>query len=300
MRVIILTRSDKYNIGYEGGYCVAGLDADNPQRWIRLVGQHEHMKITNAEAVYDDGRLCEPLDLIEVDGNVITEEMIVQRLEAGADYFQDYDNEGDPEYRLLYVQPENFLINGRFRFIRKMNIDEVINMAPVETGDFIFSNDSKCLSIVEAIRNNKSLTIAKVEDLALRPKRNYYNEEEFQSHYKASFTYNGVHYEDITVTDPDYAAELTNFEGLDFGDTYIVMSVGGEFLEHHYKLIAKIFETVYTIENNMLNYFHAFRDCRYLQRYDNVQRALYQDMIDEGLTQCRECANRRNAADAEE
>ena len=146
MRVIILTRSDKYNNNREGGYCVAGLDADNPDRWVRLVGRHEHMKITNAEAVYDNGQLCEPLDMIEVDGDFITVEMIEQGLEEGLEYFEDYCDPDPDDHSLLSIQPENFLTRGRFRFIRKTDIDEVIDMAPVEDGEYIFSNERSASS----------------------------------------------------------------------------------------------------------------------------------------------------------
>lgn len=51
MRVIILTRSDKHYNPTVGGYCIAGIDYDHRNRWVRLLGRLDHMKITNTEAV---------------------------------------------------------------------------------------------------------------------------------------------------------------------------------------------------------------------------------------------------------
>ena len=83
-----------------------------------------------------------------------------------------------------------------------------------------------------------------------------YQDDGYQAHYRAKFDYNGVHYEDISVTDPDYDAARTEYAGLVFGETYIIVSIGEEFNDRHYKIIAKIFELVYTIENNRFKLFH--------------------------------------------
>ena len=108
-----------------------------------------------------------------------------------------------------------------------------------------------------------------------------------------------------SVTDPDYAAELTDFDRLSFGDTFMIVSLGelyereyqGRTLRDHFKIVAKIFETVYTIPNNRLGYFHAFKDCRYLERYRNsLQRALWQEMEAEGKQPCPTCMGRLDGA----
>ncbi|MBR2805909.1 MAG: hypothetical protein IKE18_03915 [Oscillospiraceae bacterium] len=291
MQVIILTRSDKYNYGEDGGYCVAGIDPEVPDKWVRLCGPREHFKITNEEAVYENGSLCEPLDLIEVDAVRIDGNMVRACNAAGwgPDHEKAIYNEN-----MLSIQPENYLVDGRFRFIRKIDIDSLLNMAGFNPGPFIFGDSGRSLSIGDAIRNNSSLTMMKVDDLELYPKKGK-EDDGYQAHYRARFKYNGVVYDDISVTDPDYLAKDTDFSGLTFGESYLIMSLGEEFRERHYKLIAKIFEVVYVIGNNKKGMFHAFRDCPYLQKYNNVKYALYNDAVASGLVQCAECKKRRDA-----
>ncbi len=300
MQIVLLTISDKHNDKYdntktikEGGYCVAGFEIGNPSKWIRLIGAHDHYKITNAEAVYEDGSLCQPLDVIEVDAVAFTEEYW-QAGNAGGwgtpgeptVVFQDYPQ------NLSQIQSENYYTSGKFRFVRKMKVEEFLTYYPACNDPFIFGDQKDYLTIDEAIAQGRSLSFVKVDHLELSPQLKYGSTTEYKSHYKASFIYNGNQYTNITVTDPDYAAELTNFDGFLFGDTYLVMSLGEEFNSRHYKLVAKIFEVVYTIENNSFNYFHAYRDCRYLQRYPKVTRDLYDNLIRKNMTQCKECDDR--------
>ena len=293
MRVIVLTRSDKHYTEEEGGYCIAGLDYDDRTHWVRLLGQHYKMKITNAEAVYEDGTICAPLDIIEVNDAVRVDE--------------EFYNANNGRYALTdyRIQPENYIVPvAPFVKLGRISIDEVLRCAPISDSRYIFGNTGKSLSVEEAIANNSSLVLIKVEDLLLEPK-NRHNEDGYQAHYRASFTYNGVRYSDISVTDPDYAAELTDFDRLSFGDTFMIVSLGelyereyqGRTLRDHFKIVAKIFETVYTIPNNRLGYFHAFKDCRYLERYRNsLQRALWQEMEAEGKQPCPTCMGRLDGA----
>ena len=291
MRVIILTRSDKHRFNKdgtekaEGGFCVAGVLEDDPAKWVRLIGSHEYGKITYDEARYADGTLCEPLDIIDVDACLIDtsvrDSLTAQRLPG----FENYPIE------LLDVQPENYLVSGRFQLVRQISIDDFLALTPTSTCPYIFSNTSSSLSVSEAITNHCSLVMVKVDHLELYP------QDEFKAHYKARFRYQGQEYDDITVTDPDYAAGLSDFARLVFGDTYLVISVGEKFRDRHYrdrhyKLIAKIFRVVYTIPNNRFGFFHSYRDCRYLKAYTDVTRALWQELIDQGLKECNVCKER--------
>ena len=299
MRIIVLTKSDKHRFDRngeelpEGGFCVAGIDEETHE-WVRLVGRRRHLKITYAELRYENGEDCEPLDLIEVNGRFIDEDFLRNAPEAEYDYIKNsyvYD-EASQTWDMLHVQPENFLVDNRpFRLIDRYTITELLEILPLEERDYIFSNAERSLSAADAIANGHSLTIAKVDHLQLYPEKD--DNDQYRAHYKANFRYNGHTYEGITVTDPDYAAELTEYDELFFGDTYMVISVGEAFRERHYKLIAKIFEVVYMIPNNRLSYFHAYRDCRYLQNYqDNVTKALIQEVESQGMTQCKECERR--------
>lgn len=282
MRIIVLTRSDKHFNETEGGYCVAGLNFDDRSQWIRLLGRHDHMKITNAEALYSDGTLCEPLDIIEIDNPEQVDESFYN---ANIGRYRDL-----ADYR---VQPENYLVPERpFTKVGRISIEDLLQDAPIDITPTIFGNTDRSLSVPEAIANNSSLVMIKVTDLKLSPKQNY-GRDGYQSHYRASFCYNGNEYGDISVTDPEYAAEITDFSGLSFGDTYLIVSLGELYNSRHYKLIAKIFETVYTIPNNRLNYFHAFKDCQYLERYQNhLNKTLWNDAVAEGMNPCPTCMNR--------
>ncbi len=282
MRIIVLTRSDKHFNETEGGYCVAGLNHDNPGQWVRLLGRHDYMKITNAEAMYNDGTLCEPLDIIEVDNPVHVDEVFYN---ANIGTYRDF-----ADYR---VQPENYLVPvSPFTKIGRISIEDLLQRAPIDTTPTIFGNTYRRLEVPEAISNNSSLVMIRVTGLELYPEENY-NRGGYKAHYKARFHYNGNEYTDISVTDPEYAAELTDYTGMAFADTFLIVSLGELFNGKHYKLIAKIFETVYTISNNRLNYFHAFKDCRYLERYQNdLHKILWQDAEKEGLRPCPTCLER--------
>ena len=61
--VLILTKSAK-----TGGYCVAGIDV-NTRQWIRLVTDNEevHHSLTDENMVCSNGRVCDKLDVVEVD-----------------------------------------------------------------------------------------------------------------------------------------------------------------------------------------------------------------------------------------
>lgn len=285
--IAVVTMSDKHK-NEEGGYCVAGFDLTDQNKWIRLIGIHEHFRIIDTEAVYASGEMCKPLDVIRVE----VRKMDAQLRQEAADNPALHPLE-TYEDNMFTIQPENYVVFGRFELLRRMDIKEMLDIAPLEQSDYIYKDTKKYLTIPEAIENNKSLIIAKVDNLELYPKKKYQNDDEYEAHYKAKFDYNGVHYEDLTVTDPDYEAELTGFDGLYFGETYLVISIGQEFMDKHYKIIARIFEVVYTIENNRLNMFHAYKDCSYLERYaDQIKYALYDDLAENGMKQCKKCEDR--------
>ena len=290
MKLVILAVSDKHKEDVSGGYCVAGIQYDFPHKWVRLVGKHDSFKLTNSEAVYKNGErrgtLCQPLDIVEVEASLVDLGFLNRGILKG------YPT------NLLYVQPENYYIHRELHFLRKMSIEELLNIVPLEMSDEVLGSDRHFLTLEEAVKLKKSLTIVKVDNLELYPQRSFYNGR-YKEHYKARFTYKGKTYENISVTDPEYAAGLTDYSELTFGDTYLVMSIGEEFRNCHYKIIARIFEVVYTIENNNLKYFHAYRDCKYLARYNTVIRDLYGNLVRKNLIPCQACESRNNLIEEE-
>ena len=299
MRIVILTISDKHNDKYdnskvvkEGGYCIAGFEVGHPDSWIRLLGKHDHYKITNEEAVYDNGVMCQPLDIIEVEAYPVDQNFIYVCRSSWRPKGNVYDIFANYPESLLSVQPENYYVIGKFQYIDHMSMEELLSEYYEESGGRLFGSSSNWLTVRQAEENKKSLQMIKVSNLELYPIEQRYGKDEYSSHYRARFDYNGFTYENITVTDPEYAADLNDYMNLSFGDTYLVVSLGERYYGKHYKLIAKIFDVVYTIENNFLKYFHAFRDCVYLQRYNNITRDLYQTMIKKGMKPCQECNNR--------
>lgn len=156
--IIVLTMSDKHK-GEEGGYCVAGIELGNANSWIRLIGNHEYFKINNTEVVYADGNMCKPLDVISVDVEKMTRKF------RDSNCIKDYDD------NMFAIQPENYFVLGRFEFVRKSDIDEVMRIAPIGNSQYIYMNSSRSLSVDEAMGNGSSLTMVKVDNLELYPKK---------------------------------------------------------------------------------------------------------------------------------
>ena len=61
--VAILTRSSKFR-----GYCVAGIDL-NTGEWVRFVSNdtQTHGALSRSDITYEDGSICNPLDIVLVD-----------------------------------------------------------------------------------------------------------------------------------------------------------------------------------------------------------------------------------------
>lgn len=243
--VLIVAVSDKHKNDDNGGYCVAGFDITdnnlangNKLKWIRLIGnrENEYYKLINDEVIYESGEICKPLDVVKVKAKKMTEipESFLY------EQYKNYNKES-----MLNVQPENYVVFGKFEFVYKITLKQLLENVPLENQEFIFGNDYKCLSAEEAIKNNKSLTIARVEDLKLYPKKNYWSyQPKYNIHYRACFKYNGKYYDDISVTDPYYVVnpEDENPKELHFSnDVYLVISLGERYMNNHYKIIAKIF-----------------------------------------------------------
>lgn len=233
-KVLVLTKSDKHNDTINGGYCVAGIDLETSQ-WIRLVGPHSHFKITNDEAIYENGIACYPLDIIEVEAEKIDAEMVKERNQTGwsKDEFLIY-----PE-SYLSIQPENHIVSGKFRFVKKVTPQQAVAMLPADSSKYIFMNADTRLSTYESEINNCSLKCVKVNSLVLYP--DYDNDGNCRNHFKAKFWYNGNLYQNITYTASDYSPAKLGEHQISLGDRYLVLSLGEAYHGYNYKLIANSF-----------------------------------------------------------
>jgi len=289
--ILVLACSDKHKHPEYGGYCVGGVDLNDSKKWIRLIGLNDKFNITNRELYYDEKSRCVPLDVIGVN---------VSRPEADGEGWSKSEHEFKRNYPsdLYIIQPENHIVRGKLKFIRKATIEEALNAAELYCGKNIYLNNEKRLSIEEAKINQSSLLLVKVDGLKL------YSEDDmnggYKRHYKTSFHYQGKLYKGITCTDPDYMANIEKYNEITFGDSYLVISLGEAFKGYHYKLIAKVFPLSYTIENNKLNVYHTRIDCDYLKKYKyKVKRELIEVACQRGLKECKKCRERVEKASNE-
>lgn len=236
-RVLILTMSDKHKNEKEGGYCVSGIDLEE-KKLIRLVGVHNHFKITDAEAVYDNGNLCSPFHVIEVEAEHIDNAMVDERNKTG------WGIPGliYPE-ELLEIQPENHIVSGKFVFVREMYIKEVIStleeMGLISDEEYIFKDVNTSLTPYNARENGCSLRVVHLDKMDIYKKES--TEGGCQRHFRAKFSYKNKWYTDISVTDPEYKAMEAMYTSRPLRNVYIVVSIGPEFKGSHYKIIGKIF-----------------------------------------------------------
>ena len=108
-----------------------------------------------------------------------------------------------------------------------MSIDDVLQLHAPENHAYIFGNDSPSLSAEEMHQYNFNYSLMLVNVKALHLHSG-----------KADFTYNGHHYCDMSITDPDY----TFSAGL--GNAYLVVSMAinpDRRSGRYHKFIAKIF-----------------------------------------------------------
>ncbi|MBS5388923.1 MAG: hypothetical protein KHY31_16335 [Clostridiales bacterium] len=165
--VAILTMSSK-----NGGYCVAGIDVENG-KWIRLVSNDNktHGALSNEDIKYQNGQYCKPLDLVQIP--------IIRNAP-------------------LEHQPENVLIDSSkyWRKVRTLTLDDVLKMHPVEYHFFLLGNQYAYITEAGIGNVDHSLIIVEVSDLTV--------EHPTERSTKATFTYRGVIYKDISVTDRDF------------------------------------------------------------------------------------------------
>lgn len=210
IQVVILTKSAKF-----GKFCVAGIDV-HTGKWVRLTSSDAncHGAIDGRYLRYTDNTICNVLDVVAV---------------------------AISSHSPQNVQPENYLIDERFRFkkIGKMSINDAIAIHPCEKHEYIFGNEYCCINEQNINDVGHSLTLVEVRDLILTKHNNNNN----QPKTKAAFIYNKMQYNDFAVTDQNFFC----INGIvKYKHAYLVVSLpdspyAGAHNNYYYKFIAKIF-----------------------------------------------------------
>ena len=236
--MVILAKSYK-----QGGWCIAGrqvrlnqerTEYDQTSHWIRPVSNNPqtHGALSDADCAYEDGSTPKVYDVVELD------------------FVERSASPGQPENELIANRPWR-----KIGEIQKQDVSLFLNEPECIWNEQI-GTDYVTAQYVANRNVRNSLNLIRPQNFLLQLS-NYYNE--FDGRYKreirASFDYNGVHYEHISVTDPAIRLMLTNqfpAEGqevvemsLRAGDNlYLCMSLGPAFTAQrkHYKLVATIFD----------------------------------------------------------
>ena len=165
MELVILTKSSKF-----GNYCVAGIDV-RTRRWVRLVTDDESVDgaLTDDDCRYADNSVMRELDMVNV----------FDAVPCGGKTHQS----------------ENHLFDTR-RGLQKtgtFSVPELKLLLPVHPYPFALGSQNEKIARRE-LNIDHSLELIAVSDLYLR-----HNEKR---KLKASFVYQGLQYENFSVTDP--------------------------------------------------------------------------------------------------
>lgn len=199
VEALLLSSSAKH-----GGNCVSGVRLDTGEL-IRFVSEDQGTMgaLTDWDMRCADGYLCRPYDIVKVPmiGPVPTRH-----------------------------QPENWLIdrNRYWERISTLTPERTAELAPVTTPDKIFGTRGICLT--EKFYPDRSLELIEVEDLKLV--------REPEKKAKATFTYNGVEYRKMSMTDREYYRVP---DGTRTGRAVLLLSLPDDDYDGKYfKFVAKI------------------------------------------------------------
>ncbi|MGN0507243.1 MAG: dual OB domain-containing protein [Lachnospiraceae bacterium] len=205
MRLIIMTESSKFS-----GKCVAGINVETGS-WVRLVSDDEetHGAIQDSDLYYEDGTKCEVLDVVDV-----------PVIEACGDE----------------IQPENVLMDTSkyIKYVRVASMDDVLEAHPAETRTYILGNQYSYISEQRVNTVGYSLTLVAVQNLRIEQVENPNGRPKT----KATFTYRGYEYVQMSVTDPRFYS-VPN--GTVYGSAILVVSIGTPYNERYYKFVSGIF-----------------------------------------------------------
>lgn len=207
-RIVIMTMSSKIN-----GLCVAGIDYDTGE-WIRLVSRNNvdgEGAVLRSDIQYEDGTEANIFDIIELDLLPVPSNAQNENYEYDDYYF--------------------------WNKIGTSSLDYVLNSNILSTSTYIFGNINKSLNEHEL--TGESLMLAKIDNLKIHVKFSY-----DKIKHKASFTYNGNYYDDISISDVYIKNNYRNVGTYIIrGSHYAVFSLTGKFEQtgKYYKMLAQLF-----------------------------------------------------------
>jgi hypothetical protein len=202
--ILILANSTK-----EGGYCVAGKDIAS-NRWVRLVGDKDGAELSLNQITYND---------IEGKRQTIPYEPFYKYIRLSM---------GNPVP--LRYQPENILISKEPWQEIQVTQNNISYDTPIDlwgTGDRIRVDD-----IEQGLVNiPQSLYYIKVKDLKF-----YISDRKRR---RARFQYGDNEYDLGATMNPAIFQDIVN--GVRTHNNILTVSLGGPFLNDHYKLVAAVF-----------------------------------------------------------
>lgn len=216
--IVVFANSVKHH-----AHCVAGKDIVTKE-WIRPVSDEHGEALTHEQSSYENnGKVwrVKPLDKISI--------------------------EFDTHVPLLQ-QPENYLITGQLwetkYIINHQEISEYLDHPEDIWLDNSTRSDRVAVSCVQnsQISISQSLYLIRPESFILHVVE-YENEQgEIKKRARGSFIYNGDSYEKLTITDPKIWREMNdlNFGDYPRNDIYLCVSLGEEFGNYFYKIIAAV------------------------------------------------------------
>lgn len=201
MQVIIMTKSTKY-----GGLCVAGFECVSG-KWVRLVNDQG---ITYRNFVCSNNSKIDVLDKIEISvigsaaTNIHTEDIIVDLTEP--------------------------IIK-----ISSLSLNQALNIHNLEKHQYVLGNNKHAIYSDPSFIGH-SLEIVKVNNAVL-----YEVEGPNGVKAKLDFVYNGISYEKLSITDPEYFGMQDDTK---LGDLVIVVSIPDDDwgrINGYFKFVARIF-----------------------------------------------------------
>jgi len=211
--IVLLACSKKHM-----NYCIAGIDIKNGE-WVRIISNDAHIiEAVRAEDIrYEDGTFPQLLDIIRI--TVL-------------------------EHRPNYYQPENYLFDEQYYWskIGRVGSKQAIEKYATNKPEYLFFNTKKSVES-EYIQQLKEAE--KYSLIAIRPRNLKVQIKQWPEGKKIdmSFQYNGRSYDYLKVTDPQFIQKyIEHEEGSYFlgDDVLLVISLGENYYDAHYKLISGV------------------------------------------------------------
>lgn len=215
--IIILANSEKYN-----NYCVAGIDTSSG-KWIRIISEDDKIEnaVTAQDMSYENGGIPQLLDIVRIQCK---------------------------GHKPNYYQPENYVFNKSYYWekVGKAKIDDVLKIHPLDDKEYIFYNEEKRIHKNELIRvcnlqkDNNSLILISPINIVV-----HVDEYPYRTTVRMTFTYNGIRYKGLSVTDLDFKEKYINHGPGNYnivGNVYLVLSLGVCYPSDgcHYKLVTSV------------------------------------------------------------